>query len=94
MKYFIDQTKKETAYLQLYKQVKDDIINGVYGYGSKLPSKRLTASETGVSTVTVEHAYVLLCDEGYIESRERSGYIVIFRQEDGFMSSSEVVDTD
>jgi len=94
MKYFIDQTKKETAYLQLYKQVKDDIINGVYGYGSKLPSKRLTASETGVSTVTVEHAYGLLCDEGYIESRERSGYIVIFRQEDGFMSSSEVVDTD
>ena len=94
MKYFIDQTKKETAYLQLYKQVKDDIINGVYGYGSKLPSKRLTASETGVSTVTVEHAYGLLCDEGYIESRERSGYIVIFRQEDGFMSSSEVVNTD
>ena len=34
--------------------------------------------------VTVEHAYALLCDEGYAESRERSGYIVIFRPADGF----------
>ncbi|MBE6896694.1 MAG: PLP-dependent aminotransferase family protein [Ruminococcaceae bacterium] len=89
MKYYIDSEKKETAYIQLYRQVKEDIINGVYSYGEKLPSKRLTASETGVSTITVEHAYGLLCDEGYIESKERSGYIVIFRQEDGFMHFSE-----
>lgn len=90
MKYFIDNSKKETAYIQLYRQVKEDIISGVYVYGEKLPSKRLTASETGVSIITVEHAYGLLCDEGYVEARERSGYIVIFRKEDGFMHSPEI----
>lgn len=91
MKYQIDKNNRDSAYLQLYRQVREDIVNGLYVYGSKLPSKRLTAGETGLSTVTVEHAYALLCDEGYIESRERSGYIVMFRPDDGFMSSSDTI---
>ena len=32
----------------------------------------------------MEHAYALLCDEGYAESRQRSGYFVIFHPADGF----------
>ena len=84
MKYVIDTDAKSAAYLQLYKMMRDDIVSGVYSYGSRLPSKRVLADELGVSTVTVEHAYALLCDEGYVESRERSGYFVIFRTEDGF----------
>ena len=85
MKYVIDM-KKRPVYLQLYSQIRDDIVNGVYALGSKLPSKRSLAEETGVSTVTVEHAYGLLCDEGYAEGRARSGYVVIFRKSDGFAS--------
>ena len=83
MKYRVDKSIRP-AYLQIYKQIKDDIINGNYPYNTKLPSKRLLADETETSTITVEHAYALLCDEGYIESRERSGYFVIFRNTDGF----------
>lgn len=86
MRYMIQKKDLTPAYLQLYKQVRDDIIQGSYPYNSKLPSKRLIASETGVSVITVEHAYTLLCEEGYIESRERSGYFVCFRTDDGFMS--------
>ncbi len=74
-------------YLQIYRQVRDDIIAGVFPCNSKLPSKRLLADEIGVSTITIEHAYSLLCDEGYAEARERSGYFVIFKQTDGFASS-------
>ena len=85
MKYFIDDEKKTPAYLQLYTQVRDDIIKGLYPTNSKLPSKRTIATDTGVSTVTVEHAYALLCDEGYAESRERSGYFVTFRTDNGFV---------
>ena len=88
MKYIIDENKKQPAYLQLYMQVRDDIIKGIYPHNSKLPSKRIISSDTGVSTVTVEHAYALLCDEGYIESRERSGYFVIFSTDAGFVSPS------
>ena len=93
MKYIIENNS-QPAYLQIYKQIKSDIINEVYPLGTKLPSKRLLADETSVSTVTVEHAYALLCDEGYIEARERSGYFVIFRQADGFAvsgSESEII---
>ena len=78
MIYSIDKNKKESAYMQLYKQLRDDIVSGVYKYGTKLPSKRMVAAETGVSVITTEHAYELLCDEGYAESRQRSGYFVIY----------------
>lgn len=84
MKYIINKNSKIPAYLQLYKQVREDIIEGIYEYNSKIPSKRLIADEINVSIITVEHAYALLCDEGYIEARERSGYFVIFRIGDGF----------
>lgn len=84
MKYTVSKTEGLPAYLQLYKQLREDIIGGIYPYGTKLPSKRMIAEEVGVSTITVEHAYYLLCDEGYTESRERSGYFASFRQDDGF----------
>ena len=86
MKYIIDHTERP-VYLQIYRQIRDDIIEGVFPYNTKLPSKRLLAAEIGVSTITIEHAYSLLCDEGYAEARERSGYFVLFRSTDGFASS-------
>ena len=88
MKYIIDQ-KKRPVYLQLYGMIRDDIVNGIYPYNTKLPSKRSLAEDTEVSTVTVEHAYALLCDEGYAEAHARSGYVVIFQKTDGFASSAE-----
>lgn len=83
MSYIIDKENRP-VYLQLYKQLRDDIIAENYPYNTKLPSKRSLAEETGLSIITVEHAYALLCDEGYVEARERSGYLVIFRKSDGF----------
>lgn len=88
MKYVIDFADTNPAYLQLYRQVRDDIVREVYPHSSKLPSKRTVAEELGISTVTVEHAYALLCDEGYAEARQRSGYFVIFRSNDGFAASA------
>lgn len=84
MNYKIDKTSKKTAYIQLYEQIKKDITDGVYTYGAKLPSKRTLAEETGISVIPVEHAYFLLCDEGYAESRERSGFFVIYKKSDFF----------
>ncbi len=88
MNYTVDKEKRP-VYLQLYRQIREDIIAENYPYNSKLPSKRSLAEEVGVSTVTVEHAYALLCDEGYVEARERSGFVVIFRQTDGFAAVEE-----
>ena len=88
MKYNIQETNSTFAYMQLYEQLRKDIVSGVLAYGTKLPSKRMLAEETGVSVITVEHTYSILCEEGYIEARQRSGYYVIYRESD-FYSTEE-----
>ncbi len=82
MRYSIEIKSKQKAYMQLYQQLRADITNLVYKYGDKLPSKRILADEALTSVITVEHAYNILCDEGYIESKERSGYYVTYRKND------------
>ena len=68
-------------------------MNSLYKYGDKLPSKRILAEETLTSVITVEHAYGILCDEGYIESKERSGYFVTYQKNDFIpISETEVLD--
>ncbi|MDU7217162.1 MAG: GntR family transcriptional regulator, partial [Dialister sp.] len=84
MKYNLYDGSRQKAYMQLYLEVRKDIIRGIYGYGQKLPSKRQLADRTGVSVITVEHAYDLLIEEGYIEPKERSGYFVIYRKNDAY----------
>ncbi|WP_026652970.1 PLP-dependent aminotransferase family protein [Butyrivibrio proteoclasticus] len=74
--------EKTKRYLSIYEQVREDIISGRYTVGSKLPSKRVMAESMGVSVITVEHAYELLMEEGYITTREKSGYFVIFDDKD------------
>lgn len=78
MKYRIDKKSKNPAYMQIYSQIKQDIVNGLLPRGTKLPSKRTLSEALGVSLITVEHAYELLLDEGYVKSRERSGYFADF----------------
>lgn len=94
MKYMIDETKEIPAYLQLYYQLREDIVHKTYSYGAKMPSKRLLAAECGVSVSTTEHVYSILCDEGYIEARERSGYFVIYKEADFWSVSEPVLSTE
>ena len=87
MKYHIDPHLNIPAYMQLYRQLRRDIVSGAFAFGSRLPSKRLLAEESSVSVITVQRCYSILSDEGYIEARERSGYFVIYREKDFFARS-------
>ena len=78
MWYVIEKHGAESAYWQLYRQLREDILSGEIPRGLRLPSKRLLAEELEVSVITVEHAYALLVDEGYAEARPRSGYYAAF----------------
>ena len=64
--------KKKADYL--YGEIKKEILGGTIRSGEKLPSKRSLAEHLGISAVTVETAYGMLQDEGYISSRDRSGF--------------------
>ncbi|MBR3106304.1 MAG: PLP-dependent aminotransferase family protein [Clostridia bacterium] len=76
--------QQKSAYLKLYEALREKITQGIWAYGERIPSRRETAREESLSVITVEHSYELLCQEGYIESRPRSGYYVIYRPLDGF----------
>ena len=78
MKYHVEKHGAESAYLQLYRQLRQDIVDGTVPRGRRLPSKRLLAEELELSVITVEHAYALLVDEGDAEARPRSGYYAAF----------------
>lgn len=79
----------EKKYLFFYKMLREQIIDGIYPFGTKLPSKRVFAADHNISVITVERTYNILCDEGYIEARARSGYYVIYREADSFFSVEE-----
>src|SRR4051812_47484669 len=63
-------------YLQIYQQIREKIIRQQLPLQTKLPSKRQLSRDLGVSVHTVQEAYAQLVAEGYIVSKERSGYFV------------------
>ncbi|MBO6258108.1 MAG: PLP-dependent aminotransferase family protein [Succinivibrio sp.] len=60
----------------LYESIKKDILTGRLLRNSRLPSKRELAKHLCLSIITVENAYQILQSEGYIVSRNRSGFFV------------------
>ncbi|MDD6207849.1 MAG: PLP-dependent aminotransferase family protein [Clostridiales bacterium] len=77
----LDSNAATPMYLQIYEHIKQNIINGILSNGTKLPSTRNLASHLFVSRNTVELGYEQLLSEGYIESRQRSGYYVCFQKQ-------------
>ncbi|MFJ7828545.1 PLP-dependent aminotransferase family protein [Psychrobacillus sp. NPDC096623] len=67
---------KTPLYEQLYRAIKEAIINGTIKEGIKLPSKRKLADYLAVSQTTIEFAYSQLVAEGFISSEPRRGYFV------------------
>lgn len=63
-------------YVQIYEQLKNTIMTKKLPAHSKLPSKRHLAENLSVSVHTVKEAYEQLDAEGFIYSKERSGYFV------------------
>lgn len=70
----LDIHSKEPLYQQLYKQLSKKIASGEIRSGTKMPSIRQLMKTSGVGKNTVDAAYQQLLAEGYIVSRERSGF--------------------
>lgn len=72
----LDMDSVEPLYLQLYKYIRKEIELGNIAPGDKLPSIRSLSAKLGISITTVRTAYDQLSMEGYILSRDKSGYLV------------------
>lgn len=88
--YIIDQKSKIPLHIQLYNEIKKDIVEN-YNSGDKLPSTRKLASIYNLSKNTVKSAYSQLVVEGYIDSYPKSGYIVIDTGNINFILNKEKI---
>lgn len=74
--YAFDEKSKVSLYEQLYRYIKEDILNGTLPPHTMLPSKRAFSKQLCVSIVTVETSYNQLISEGFIYSLPRKGFFV------------------
>ena len=72
----LDPSSSVPLYEQLYHSLAGEMRSGTLSAGVRMPGKRRLAAELSVSVNTVDAAYQMLAAEGYLESRERSGFYV------------------
>lgn len=60
-------------YIQLKNQIVQGISSGQIAPGEQLPTVRALADEMGINAMTVNKAYQLLKQEGYIYTERRNG---------------------
>lgn len=72
----LDKTKTEPLYIQLYSQIKLEILEGTIKEGDVLSGSRVLAKTLCVSRNTVDNAYGQLVAEGYIVAERGIGYRV------------------
>lgn len=67
-------------YEKVFEGLSQRIDQGYYQPGDKLPSIRAMSQEMSVSISTIQEAYQRLEEQGYAESRPKSGYYVRSKQ--------------
>ena len=67
----------EMSEIPIYQQIRNQIVQGIsdgrLSPGEQLPTVRGLAEEIGINSMTVNKAYSLLKQEGYIFADRRSG---------------------
>src|SRR5690606_38196530 len=71
-----DVVEPTRAYQRVYAQLKEQIQQGEFPVGSRLPPERLLATRLGVSRNTLRQALRLLREEGLVEPAQGSGVYV------------------
>ena len=72
----VDAAAAEPLYLQIRNQIIAAIARGELVPGTALPSVRSLASDLGINLHTVNKAYAVLRDEGYVRMRGRAGAVI------------------
>ena len=72
----VDGALEEPLYLQIRNQIVAGIATGELESGQALPSVRSLASDLGINLHTVNKAYAVLRDEGYVRMRGRAGAVI------------------
>ena len=88
----IDQSDEVPIYLQIRDQIIEGIARGELSSGDSLPSVRQLAADLGINLHTVNKAYAVLRDEGYVAMRGRKGAFIANAQSIGAPSHQTIDD--
>ncbi|MCW8175558.1 PLP-dependent aminotransferase family protein [Verminephrobacter aporrectodeae subsp. tuberculatae] len=69
----LDRGAAQTLSTQIYRKLKDLLLDGSLSAGDRLPSTRTMASELGVARATIVETFERLVAEGLLESRVGAG---------------------
>lgn len=72
----VDFNSDEALYMQLYHQIIMGIATARFQEGDSLPSVRQMADSIGINMHTVNKAYTILKDEGYVKVDRRKGAVI------------------
>ncbi|MDX9871247.1 MAG: PLP-dependent aminotransferase family protein [Clostridia bacterium] len=90
----LDRHKNLPLYIQLYEQIKKEILTGKLEPGRKMPSIRALSLQLNISKNTVDTAYQQLLAEGYITSRPQSGYFAAAVENALYAARSNLADNE
>ncbi len=72
----LDAASKSPLYEQLYEYIAEEIRGSRLKENERMPSKKALSAHLGISVNTVETAYEILVQEGFLRSVPRSGFYV------------------
>ena len=78
----IDFESEEALYMQLRNQIILGIANSLLREGDALPPVRQMAGDIGINMHTVNKAYAMLRQEGYLNLDRRNGAVISVRYEE------------
>lgn len=89
MEIFVSNKASRPLYEQIRAQVKTQIMNGTLNAGEALPSIRSLAKSLQISILTVQKAYDLLQEDGFIETTAGKGCFVSARNQDFYLEEQQ-----
>ncbi len=79
----------QTLYEQIVSQIKAQIMSGELKAGEALPSIRALAKSLQISVLTVQKAYDILQEDGFIETTAGKGCYVSVRNQDFYLEEQQ-----
>ena len=77
----IDRNSPVPQYFQLQTWLMEQITQGVYKQGDKIPTEKELGEITGLARATIRQAISNIVNKGYLERKKRLGTFVIYKKD-------------
>ncbi len=85
----VSNKSSRPLYEQVASQIKSDIMSSELNAGEAIPSVRALAKSLQISVLTVQKAYTILQEEGFIETTAGKGCYVSVQNQDFYLEEQQ-----